>query len=870
MKFLVFLLWVGLATDGEGLRSDQLRARAESLYDQEKYEESLKYYQQALAAVGDADPARAANLRNDMSSVYYSLRQFDLSIENCRQGIRILNHSANSGADSLYFKLYSSLGIMFHAKAIADSSSYYFLLSDELLRKNPVLRDQIPEYVLHHYLNQGRSVWRKHRFYDSIAYFERALELCRRKKMNGELYYIYGSLAEVHDLLGRHEEALSWRIKALNEVPRERIQARQSLYSGVGYTYKLLQKNDSARVWYGRSLEALSLFQSHNERYQTQLLYVLTELGSLHLQAGQEAIAARFLARGEAHLKKYGIVDGVLYSSLMLFKGNLEKALGREDEAQNCYNGAYEGLFPSGEPAGIGRSETDIKFPSYAIKILRAQAELFTERHKKENKLADLEMAFQYYNKLIRVKKSSYRQVIENQEDRYFYSADTRSDMESAILNGFEFFQKKQTAGVLNTLFNRMEDANTTYLMDKVTGTDATRQLELPEPMSIENVRQLIGGQSVYISYKLIDNQLVVLVISKGGAHVRKWPVNRKKFEADLEALMLEVKVNPGLGAYAGSAAAQKCYDVLLRPIADLTSGFKRWIVARDWTFSSLPFEVLEQQAGHYLADEYAFAYTYSAAFFWNHPFLKQQLPRKRDTFVFAPFVKDNSDGSIFDSWRPVSSMEEVKAIGQSHVSGREATKQRFNEQGTDHYILNLATHAFADLKNPNSSYVQFYPGIDSKLYMDEIMEMRLEKTRLVMLSSCFGNDGASYAGEGTVSLAYAFANAGCPSLITTTWEANENTISFLSLRVAEYIDEGLPLDVAVRKAGLDLRKDRKYGRYDHPYFWANLSLLGNNSPVYHKKLSFSRYWYLGLISLIIGLCLFLYRKWVRLRVTRG
>src|SRR5690606_6265820 len=120
-----------------------------------------------------------------------------------------------------------------------------------------------------------------------------------------------------------------------------------------------------------------------------------------------------------------------------------------------------------------------------------------------------------------------------------------------------------------------------------------------------------------------------------------------------------------------------------------------------------------------------------------------------------------------------------------------------------------------------------------------------------VMLSSCFGNEGAEYAGEGVISLAYAFARAGSPSLLTTSWEANENTTGFLTRTISSYLEQGLPLDEALQKARQALRSHRSYQKYNHPYFWANLSLLGNHSPVYEPQSSIVKYGYTTALVLL-------------------
>jgi CHAT domain-containing protein len=861
MWVLSVFLWAiaALPSNDAAHRSDSLRLHAEKLFDQEKYDESLKYYQLAFQEVAHSDKVRAANLCNDISSAHYGLNQFDESVASCQKGLDILK-SSSVRPDSLYFKLYSSLGTMFHRKAQSDSSTYYFLLSDKLLENN-ALSDEIPEYVLHHYLNQGRAVWRKYRYYDSISYFEKALELSKREKMNSELFYIYSSLAEVHDLLNRHEKALEWRLMAIHEVPEERVQSRLSLYTGVGNTYRLLNKKDSALAWYDKSLQMVTKIPNLNENYKIQHLYILTGLANIHLEKGEAAKARSLLSQAIRLYKQEGLQRAVLHSRILVALGKYERFIGNTTSAIRYFEAAYRQLLSDSLQTGTPDPRS-VKHPKFALKALSAKTETVNNRYTNGHNMDDLEESYRLYSDLIILKKESYREVASSIDDRFNYTADTQPIMEGAILNGLEYYEKKKSPELLEALFNRFEDANTTFLMDMVSGGPGENYDNFfSKPLELDQIKRKLDNQTVFVTYKLIGDQLLTFILSKQITEIRRWTINSARLESTLESLLSEIKLNPGLGRYRGSDAAQYCYDQLVRPIQKELSHYKRWVVVRDWKFSSLPFEILEHDKKKYLGDRWRVSYAYSASSFWFHPLLKTKAVNYRDTFVFAPFVKEKE--GIIGGWKAVSTQEEVSEMGQGYLTGQEATKQNFTKEGSDHYVLNLATHAFADLKNPNSSYVQFYPGVDSKLYLEEIINMKLEKTRLILLSSCFGNEGSSVSGEGTISLAYAFAQAGCPSLITSNWEANENTISFLTVQISKYIDEGRPLDEALQMARIDLRRNGEYGKYDHPYFWANISLIGNHSPVYQSTFHLSKWGYLLLIlPALITALFFLIRRY--------
>ena len=852
MLILFLLNWiVGVSFFAEKEKnSDYYRALGEKLYDQEKYEESLSNYRKAFDLVKDHDRIRAANLCNDISSVFYALQKPDSSIRNCYRGLHLLGSvEVGNRPDSLYFKLYSSLGTMYHSLANTDSSAHYFHLSDKLIAKNENLSDQIPEYVLHHYLNQGISLWSKHRYYESISYFERAMELSRRKNMISELSYVYNSLAVVYDLLNQHEKAIEMRKYALSQMPSDRLQGIQAALTGIGRSYRKMNRTDSSLYWYSKSYQTLSRFTTKNLTYHIEHVFLLVELSNLYLQKGEISLARDRVQDALKHYQANKLDNQKLVSNIYLTLGDLEKKQGNLKQAMENYRIAYGYLVNPTDPV-------QTQFPRHLIRVVLSQIDVYEMLYENSRNLSDLEAALKLYDRIIEIKKHSYKQIIRSDNDRYFYLASNQTIMDRAIRNALDYFENTQTDAALEKLFHRLEDANTTHLMDIIVENIGDQEIDLSvKDIGISRIQSQMDPKTAFITYRLIDNLLVAMVVRKNGVYAHKWVIDTTAFNANLTGLLQEVKQNPGLGVYGASSRAQACYKVLISPLEPWLRGTRRWVVARDWKFSSLPFEVLESRQDHFLADDYSISYTYTASFFWDHPTLLRKRPKTFDAFVYAPFV-NHGENSI-EGWKSISSMTEVRSMGQDYVYGEEATKQHFLKFAPDHYVLNLATHAFADLKNPVSSYVQFYPGADSKLYLDEIMTMKLPSTRLVMLSSCFGNEGIEYAGEGVISLAYAFARAGCPSLVTTSWEANENTTGYLTRVLSEYLEQGMPIDEALQKARQALRSDRKYFKYNHPYFWANLSLLGNHSPVYERQGFFHLYGVtVLLIILVIGLIL--------------
>ncbi|HEY6062950.1 MAG TPA: CHAT domain-containing protein, partial [Chitinophagaceae bacterium] len=174
------------------------------------------------------------------------------------------------------------------------------------------------------------------------------------------------------------------------------------------------------------------------------------------------------------------------------------------------------------------------------------------------------------------------------------------------------------------------------------------------------------------------------------------------------------------------------------------------------------------------------------------------------------------------------------------------ALKNNFILSANHYGIIHLATHANVDNEIPLRSSISFYPAPgsrpdDYKLYAQEIYNLKLDSTQLVILSACETGAGKLVKGEGLMSLSRAFAYAGCPNIITSLWKAEDKTTTFITQKLHDYLDKGYSKDKALQRAKLDLLKsDVIDPRFKTPNYWAHLIFIGNYEP---KQDSFSWWW---------------------------
>jgi LPXTG-motif cell wall-anchored protein len=168
--------------------------------------------------------------------------------------------------------------------------------------------------------------------------------------------------------------------------------------------------------------------------------------------------------------------------------------------------------------------------------------------------------------------------------------------------------------------------------------------------------------------------------------------------------------------------------------------------------------------------------------------------------------------------------------------------------------VLHLATHATVDAEDPSQSFIAFYPQqrdslANYRLYTHELYNMRLDSVKLVILSACEAGNGRLVRGEGVMSLARAFAYAGCPNIMTTLWKADDRSSAWLTQRLHHYLKQGWEKDVALQQAKLDYLNDPEvHPARKAPYYWANFVFIGDPAPLYDDR----RHWWLIAVGLLL------------------
>lgn len=384
------------------------------------------------------------------------------------------------------------------------------------------------------------------------------------------------------------------------------------------------------------------------------------------------------------------------------------------------------------------------------------------------------------------------------------------------------------------------------------------------DTISIKKIQtENLKEETALISYYFTNKKLVTFVVTNKTFNYTVIPTDSILFE---NILIAKTQLNSQ--GTADKAAAleteKKLFNQLIQPVYSFISSKKRLIIIPHNELHYIPFETLvNPNTANYLVKDFAISYNYAASFL-EKPNDSQVKP---DVLGFAPFASSTSykDSLNVSFTQLPASKKEVKSLQGKIFIDSAASKENFLKYASKFPIIHLATHAQANDKNPLESFIAFYPqkgsdGIQYKLYEPEIYNLRLGNSLLVILSACETGKGQLINGEGLMSLSRAFSYAGCPSVITSLWKAEDNANAYLTQKLYYYLQKGYAKDVALQHAKLDyINDDNIAPNFKLPNFWAHLVLVGDTSPVTNS--TSLHYWYIFSGIFLLTLIFFAIKK---------
>jgi CHAT domain-containing protein len=335
------------------------------------------------------------------------------------------------------------------------------------------------------------------------------------------------------------------------------------------------------------------------------------------------------------------------------------------------------------------------------------------------------------------------------------------------------------------------------------------------------------------VEYCLLPEEIYIFLITRKNFTIKSVKVNRE----NLNSLVLDYI--EGIQYLDDvSEISSKLYHILIGPIEAEVTVVKTVTIVPYGLLYYLPFHALERTTE---TGEHQFLIQWKRVSYLTNPSLRWfASPRTVSAETPAGTLVAFADGTL--EWALLEVTELKKIIPDATVyTLDDAPKQVFLETAGEYKWIHLAMRMQLD-SDPKLSYLVFGPKSNDNLTVREIAGLAelFHKHQSVVVLSAGGIavemiKKEHYQGNAVMSLAEAFARAGCPTLIAPLWAVSDKSTQQLMVAFYRALNNGQGdiLD-ALRQAQLKVMQtegwDDEAGvniSYAHPFYWAPFILVG-------------------------------------------
>ncbi|MBI9097547.1 MAG: tetratricopeptide repeat protein [Spirochaetaceae bacterium] len=374
-----------------------------------------------------------------------------------------------------------------------------------------------------------------------------------------------------------------------------------------------------------------------------------------------------------------------------------------------------------------------------------------------------------------------------------------------------------------------------------------------------------------------VEEEFLNSVFSQFGPLLRRYVKDpgKNRFESilNLYRILLARPVHTRTTEDAVEFIGKYFFSKLILPFQEELSGIHQLIIVPDGILGTIPFEVLQDQNGHYLVEKYDVSYSQSlviSQMIRERVYVQDRKPmlafggavyeedsfgedsRETDVNVIRQNVSEmiQTGGSTrgaysgmgLGSWKNLpGTLDEVNLLlgivpGTEIMTGADVTEKAvLNKSASgelaNYKVIHFATHGIVVPEIPElsavvlSQFSDFQGDEDGYLTMSEIARLDI-KADFVNLSACETGLGKIYEGEGVVGLTQAFLIAGANALSVSLWQvSDESTMTFMTGVYTLVEENGLSYAQAISEMKRVFLKDDKY---NNPFHWAPFVLYGD------------------------------------------
>lgn len=419
------------------------------------------------------------------------------------------------------------------------------------------------------------------------------------------------------------------------------------------------------------------------------------------------------------------------------------------------------------------------------------------------------------------------RGTIEEEESKTSFFAGEQSIYELAAAHALK-------KGNTELAFEYIENGKGRSLLDDLRRQGPSSPSDPVNVLSLNDIRQRLPAGSQVVQYSILPDKLLIWVVNDSGV---------KLAEKNIPAADLEAKVRDIMQSASSASAdptrtndqAAELYSLLIQPVQSFLDKNKEVVIVPDKILCYLPFEILRSPAGRYNVQDYQLSYSTSATLFvvLSREAAKRAAVKGEEEFLgIGNPAFDRAENPTLENLsaaeNEIRSSAALYPMHNLQLIGPEAEKQAIIAALPRSDVFHFAGHSKANNVSPRLSTLLLAgkdPAGNNDLTGAEISKLKLNRTRLVILSACKTAIENYYHGEGAIGIARTFFAAGAPTVVASRWEVDSAASAKLMTAFHRYRkDKKLSTSAALRAAQLDMLQSEDNSS---PYFWAAFAVVG-------------------------------------------
>jgi CHAT domain-containing protein len=329
-------------------------------------------------------------------------------------------------------------------------------------------------------------------------------------------------------------------------------------------------------------------------------------------------------------------------------------------------------------------------------------------------------------------------------------------------------------------------------------------------------------SNTVLVEYASLPARLVIFVVDGSAVRTFQESISRAALHDAVESLGRSVAVRDEAQFRRLAATLHRR---IVAPVAASLGDARTVVFVPDATLRPVPFAALIDADGHYLVEQHAVVVSPSAAVFTRLE-RRRSVPRTRRHLlvVTGPPALEGDLGVLASVQREAT--EVAAPYGElAVIAPKDADRAAFEVHAAAAEVVHFVGHAVTSGSGRDAALVvSRLAGAAGRLDVRNIAAMALNRTRVVVLAACNSSRGRELGGEGVVSVARAFLNAGVPSVVATLWPIEDDASADFFPRLHRHLAAGAAPAEALRAAQLESIRRR-----DPPLdIWAAVQVFGS------------------------------------------